>query len=443
MAKVPTRYISSLLKKHGWDVEYFKGFILGLVWLRLYHKESRYDAFLDLEAGSLTKDENTLLDTYAQNLESDIHANRYRFSPGCKVHQNTLSANYKKDSKLFQWASGVYMACRIMEVMVEDGDVQAQDADAYMMDRIAESVFPFLDKEFALGYFSEVNEEKIDAEICIDLLTRLRKDLPKIINDLSDLSQFEMNNDEPYDDAPQIVGPIDSVHSYFAGVKDSDAIASLADHMLPVIMEGNKKQRIKQLEELLSYARKGVGESFFEENRGEFWSIMETRPYMRVLTALAEAYKCVLKREKAISCYKQALELCREDNLGARYLLAELYLEQHDIDSAIALIHQFKNDKSAMLKYTYVVAQYLKQSDSCAAINALKDAHASNAYVISFLIGDLALPTEPPEYYSIGDESEAIIYCHHNKLLWRNTQGLLVWVKNISQRFNLLAPTAK
>ena len=35
------RKVAEVLKKYGWDIEYFKGFILGLVCLDLYRENSR------------------------------------------------------------------------------------------------------------------------------------------------------------------------------------------------------------------------------------------------------------------------------------------------------------------------------------------------------------------------------------------------------------------
>lgn len=428
-----TRRVTALLQRYDWNIEYFKGFILGLVWLGLYRRESRYEAFLDIETGSLSKADNQLLDDYAAELVSSILAGRYRFSPGCRVDTSLFESNYKKASRLFQWASGVYMACRIMDVMVEDGDLAPEELDGYIMDRIAEAAFPFLDKNFAEEFFTEVVASRLSSEECMDLLVKLRGDLPQTIRDITAASQAAREDDQRIADTdnnalPRIDGPILSVHGFLAGITDSKAINDWVDHLLPVVMGGDRKRRVLQLEHLLQYAEKALGKEFFMEHRGKFWLISETRPYLRTLVALAEAYKVVFKREQAVTCYEKSLRLCESDNLGCRYLLAELYLELQYIDKAIELIGAYEDDESAMFGFTYVAALFAKYGDSGKALNALKQAHKSNPHVVDFLLGKVVLPERFPEYYAPGDIDEAIIYVGSNQLLWRNISGLIEWL---------------
>ncbi len=421
------RKVSEVLNKYGWDIEYFKGFILGLVWLDLFRENSRYEAFLDIAAGALSEQEDEVLGEYALYISHEIEMERYRFSAGCKVNEKSFAANYRKEHKLFQWACGVNMACRILEVMLEDGDVERESANLYILDKIAETVFPFLDKQFALDFFSEINEAKMTTGECLPLLVKLRNDLPSMIRDItlssqmiSEIPTFD-DDDEPFD------GPIGNIHGHFIGVTNIYDVNDVVDDLLPRVMAGNKTERLKNVKALLGYSEKALGEEFFVQNKGHFWGVHESRTYMRVLTALAEVYRSTLQGEKAIECYEKSLELCEHDNLGARYLLADLYMELRRVDDALALIAKFK-DASAMMLFTKALALFLKMGYSSEAKKGLKAAMKSNGFVVPMLLDIIPIPKELPEYYGLGDENEAILYVAHNRLLWRNTPGALEWL---------------
>lgn len=430
-----TRKVTALLGRHGWDIEYFKGFVLGLVWLDLFREDSRYEAFLDLPEGTLTKEEDRLLDQFASKISFDVEMERFRFSTGCKVDEKNFAANYKRESKLFQWANGVHMACRILEVMVEDGDVELTSDLSYLLERIAEAVYPFMDKKFAAEFFSELNEQKLTTPECAHLLGRLRQDLPRLIRDITLSAQMigmddpngEELDDEPHFEVPN--GPIQSVHAYFAGVKDADEVLERVDYLLPNIMEGPKAQRVKHMEAVLNYAKKALGDAYFKENEGFFWGLIETRPYMRALTALAEAYKSTLQRDKAVHCYEQALQLCMDDNLGVRYLLCELYMELRQFDNCLALSKRFKDDRCAMMLFTKALALFMKHGSGPEAAKALKDAIKSNQHVVAYLLDHKPMPDELPSYYGYGDEAEAVLYTAQCRLLWRNSPGAMTWLQ--------------
>lgn len=426
------RQVGELLKKHGWDVEYFKGFILGLVWLDLFREHSRYEAFLDLPEGSLNKDDNAILGAYALQLSDDILMERFRFSAGCNVDETSLAANYKKSSKLFQWASGVHMACRIVEVMIDDGDLVEDENSSYLMARIGENVYPFLDKNFAIDFFSELNECQMKADDCLYLLKRLRADLPKQIRDITlssqMLSQAPLEGSEDDFEPYEMSGPVGNIHGYFATLKGEMEINECIDDLLPRVMTGNKADRLKNVEALLKYAEKALGEEFFEQNKGYFWGLIETRTYMRTLAALAEVYSATMQREKAVACYEKSLSLCKEDNLGARYLLADLYMELRRADDALKLIAHFKDDTGAMMLFTKALALFLKYGDDKKSIAGLKGAIKSNKFIVPMLLGRTPLPAQLPDYYGLGDESEAALYVAHNRLLWNNSPGALEWL---------------
>ena len=68
--------------------------------------------------------------------------------------------------------------------------------------------------------------------------------------------------------------------------------------------------------------RKGVGPKAFQEHVGHFWSLLETRPYMRAREGLASKLWTMGRRDEAIKHLQDMLRLNPGDNQGVRYTLA-------------------------------------------------------------------------------------------------------------------------
>ena len=73
---------------------------------------------------------------------------------------------------------------------------------------------------------------------------------------------------------------------------------------------------------------RALGEEFFTEEVGNFWGILETRPYMRAREGLANALWALGERDQALAHYREMLELNPVDNQGVRYELADCLLEE-------------------------------------------------------------------------------------------------------------------
>ncbi len=72
-------------------------------------------------------------------------------------------------------------------------------------------------------------------------------------------------------------------------------------------------------------------QGYFEDyNIGEFWLILETRPYMRLLEKYASHFVQCGQMRLAIAEYEKMLKLCTNDNIGVRYTLIHLYTLSDD-----------------------------------------------------------------------------------------------------------------
>ncbi|ULT56430.1 SEC-C domain-containing protein [Neobacillus drentensis] len=194
-------------------------------------------------------------------------------------------------------------------------------------------------------------------------------------------------------------------------------------------------EKTKSLEEAILLYEKGIqageqdlGKDFFKENKGYFWGLVETRPYMRAKLHYAEALSLLGKIDQAARQYEQLLELNPMDNQGVRYSLFVAYMDMGDLAKAHAILEQFE-EPTAQFFYNRLLLELSEHGFSAKAGMLLKGAKKENKYVIPYLTGKKRLPAYPPDYFGFGDENEAIVYADMHLHLWRKIDGLGEWLK--------------
>jgi hypothetical protein len=178
----------------------------------------------------------------------------------------------------------------------------------------------------------------------------------------------------------------------------------------------------------MEIGEKELGKAFFKENKGHFWGILETRPYMRAKAAYADALHQLGYTMVAIREYEKLLELNPNDNQGIRYVLFGAYLEEDKWEAAARLLKRYEEPTANGL-YNKLLLELYKNGFSANAVKFLTDAKKVNPHVIPFLSGKKKIPMFRPEGYRLGDESEAIIYADDHFQLWEKIEGLQKWLK--------------
>jgi tetratricopeptide (TPR) repeat protein len=161
---------------------------------------------------------------------------------------------------------------------------------------------------------------------------------------------------------------------------------------------------------------------------GEFWSVLETRPYMRARAGLALCFWELGRRQEAIECQMETLRLNPNDNQGLRYVQLAWLLEVGQMERVRQLLDQYPDDGAASWAYGRVLYQYRVNGPNASARSALKAARKTNPFVLDYLLGKKGMPDQPPAYVSFGDESEAIECVYEQRLAWLLTAGALDWV---------------
>lgn len=187
---------------------------------------------------------------------------------------------------------------------------------------------------------------------------------------------------------------------------------------------------IDAMKKAVASGRRYLGETAFKEDKGYFWGMLETRPFMRAMMQLADGYRQMGKGhfDKAIEIFEEMLELNPNDNQGVRYILLDCYLAKKLYQQAGEIIEQFNDDFMAVFNWARVLYAYGTEGEEAAG-KYLEPAMEQNKYVLLYLTGKKRLPRYLPECYSPGDETEAIFCVDTLKESWKSHREAKRWLK--------------
>ena len=194
---------------------------------------------------------------------------------------------------------------------------------------------------------------------------------------------------------------------------------------------GTLEDELRLYAEGIAAGQRALGTEVLTEAAGDFWSISDTRPYMRSRLGLAKTLVRAGRGDEAIEHYQELLRLNPNDNQGVRYgLLPELMKAGRDVEAA-KLLKQY-DEESANWAYSQALLAFRLSGPSTAAQRELQRAMRLNRYVPELLASERMIPAPP--HYAIGSIEEAA-YCAEE--LWpayRATPGAVEWIAKESQQ---------
>ena len=173
---------------------------------------------------------------------------------------------------------------------------------------------------------------------------------------------------------------------------------------------------------------RSLGEKFMKENKGHFWGLIETRPYMRAKAGVADCLYAKNRMNAAVEVYQEMIELNPNDNQGVRYLLSTILLGKIDLSDYESFIKKYEGEDSAVWLYNNALYHFKKMGKSAKSDTELMKAYKFNAYVMDFMLGLKELPQEMPQFIGRGDENEAAAYIVDAIHTWGKTEGALDWM---------------
>jgi hypothetical protein len=207
--------------------------------------------------------------------------------------------------------------------------------------------------------------------------------------------------------------------------KDRDCVDALV--VLAEIESTSQKQLIVSLQKAVAAGERSLGAEFIAENKGHFWGIIETRPYMRALEKLAGLLRSEGINLDAIRHYETMLALNPNDNQGVRDPLLGLYLATDSLGGAQKLLQDYENDAMANFAWGRVLERFLS-GDLVGASAALHKARKANRFVELYLSGRKALPKNLPQMYGMGSEEEAVLCLNDMSAAWAAHKEAAFWL---------------
>lgn len=150
-----------------------------------------------------------------------------------------------------------------------------------------------------------------------------------------------------------------------------------AEMMVADISATSVDAMIKKYQKIIDKATKTMKEQgYFEDCMGEFWLVVETRPYMRLLHKYAILLMNCAKLRLAMAECERMLDLCVNDNLGTRYALMHIYAYFEDEKSALKLCKKYDEESTQFLLPLSIL--YYRLGNLTEATKYLKKLKAAN-----------------------------------------------------------------
>ena len=191
------------------------------------------------------------------------------------------------------------------------------------------------------------------------------------------------------------------------------------------------KDYVERLREAVEAGRRDLGPACFREDRGYFWGLIETRPFMRAMAQLGFAlldWGTPEHVDEAIGVFEEVLALNPDDNQGVRDVLSGSYLARERYSDAAELFDRYPEDATATRAWTEVLLAFATQGED-AATAPLPGARERNPHVEAYLAGRKRRPRTRPGMYSPGDESEAVFCADMLWEAWKAHPKAKKWLK--------------
>ena len=185
-----------------------------------------------------------------------------------------------------------------------------------------------------------------------------------------------------------------------------------------------KARALEYYQQGVKARERGWGEELFEDNEGLFWSILETRTYMRARNGLAYLLWETGKHEESLSHYQDMIRLNPGDNQEIRYPLVNLLLGLGRYDETLEFLNEYEDDAGSDFLYTRALLKFRRGGATREANQALKEAVEMSPHIPTCLAGQKHVPNWEPDYIEWGGKSEASHYASRHLRHWRRAGPL-------------------
>ncbi len=199
-------------------------------------------------------------------------------------------------------------------------------------------------------------------------------------------------------------------------------------HLAMAYRERDLNKMRPLFERAVEAGRNRIPPQTWETGVGNFWRLIETRPFMRAIMGLGECLRAMNQPAQAAEQFEEMIRLNPADHQAARYRLISSLLELNRQPELEALIAKFPDDHSALWGYAKALIHFRKEGDTNAARKELADAMEANGMVPQYLLKKKDLPAAPPPSFRPGSEDEAVVTALELLKPWEATPGAVYWL---------------
>ncbi|WP_029758107.1 tetratricopeptide repeat protein [Fusobacterium nucleatum] len=137
-----------------------------------------------------------------------------------------------------------------------------------------------------------------------------------------------------------------------------------AELLIADLVSTSQIDMLKRFEKILKHGDEIMLKNGYmnEENIGNFWLILETRPYMRVKYQYIDVLKESGMIGAATSECEDMIKLCQNDNLGVRHILMALYAFMENEEKALALYKKYSAHEESPILISLSILYYRKRN---------------------------------------------------------------------------------
>ncbi len=162
------------------------------------------------------------------------------------------------------------------------------------------------------------------------------------------------------------------------------------------------------------------------------WGFTENRPPLRLLTRLITLCNRRQDYEQALRLAEWMLRLNPNDNHGFRELVMNRYLVSGEDEKALALADRYPGDYACEILYGKVLAFY-RTGRIEEAEEAFHVAEKTLPKVVRYLTATrIKKPKVDLNAVTLGGDDQAWIYREEMRKVWKETPGMIKWLKGIS-----------
>lgn len=349
---------------------------------------------------------------------------KFKLPAKCKLSKTNYQASLKKGEPLPEWCAGMLAGLKFIDkrslTKLQKQELKncEEMVKAFTSLKHAEKAFTNPHQSFE----ESLHEAKRGMSTIIhNTIFELRFFNPKSSSFHGDIMDYSADIDEFFDEE------LDSEMSD----ELEELLASFEAEFDFAMFEENKEAEKVRNDMIVSFENM-MGKSWFEQNKGHFWGLHETRPYMMLRARRAELNARKGNFADAIAELNELMLLNPMDNQANRYLLANCLATKHRWQELKELLEEMEKmgEYSTFYLASRALMLFALEGGSSSANEAKKQLLNSNKHLLAYLTGQKKSPSESPEMYSMGSKEEAIIYIFcRGKEAWRAVDGSLFWLR--------------